>query len=564
MFFSARTATRILLIVFGIGVLFFSSRVFSAINDTGVDTENGENLATNPKTRTTAVSATVVDIYPPTAPILVAPDNNGKIRTQLVTFTWKSSVDEEGGTAKYQLYLDGSLLYDSITTPTKNAPDYTYTDRNTVSNLVMKNALAEGSHTWKIRGFDTNGNYADSATWSFTIDTIAPVLLVKQIGDQTVSISAQDVTTIPTSPVITTTNPPTVSGTTEASVTVKLTMTLPNGQVTQLTTTSGTDGTFSFTLPTLSLNIIAKLQISANDSVGNTSLLDNIPVQVIRKTLKLPAPLDKVIPEIPIIPPEEIKHEIAERFIRPYVPEPVVDIVDTVAPIGNSAIGFVLPLARLLAVLWITGTSLWSMSVGLLAKAAHTIGLIPLWLFPPVDHIHGLVFDSQTKDPIPFALLTIVQMKDRGPTVVDQVVADQHGEYETIALDLAGRYEIVPTHRDYLFMEEEAKRKFSGIAEVYTGQPITTELCDVTPSIGDDERGLECHEDKLLVHYYVPMEQRKKSSFIARVIEKTAELPSSGLAGAVVLMIGIAFFYPTPWNIGMCVAYIAVAVHRSF
>lgn len=128
-----------------------SPQVFAGIDDTGVDTASGETLTTNPKTRTTSVTASVRDIIPPTVPILVTPDNSSSTSTNMITFTWKSSSDDHGMN-RYTFYLDGSVLFNDIPPTAKISPfKYDYSEKDGVSTLVMKYAFADGAHTWKVR-----------------------------------------------------------------------------------------------------------------------------------------------------------------------------------------------------------------------------------------------------------------------------------------------------------------------------------------------------------------------------------------------------------------------------
>lgn len=596
---SKQTCRRLFLVVFGVTLfgiatcasllLPFNTR--AGISDTGVDTDNGETLGSNPKTRTSKVTVMVRDEIPPDAPILVSPSNGSVVTNKRPPFVWKIGFDAHG-IGKYQFYLDGSLLFDSITTPVKTDPLYTYAEDPSTGNatLQVKNDLTEGAHTWKVKAFDVNGNSTNSATWSFTIDTTAPVLLVKSVGDTTVSVSAQDITTIPTSPIILTKNQPVISGTSEASASIKISVILPDLSVTTYTTTVASDGTWSITLGTLPYYKTIKLQVSSNDSGGNSALIDSIPIRLEYVTVKLPSPIDKITPEITITPPEVIKEEIA-KVIKPYVPEPVVDVVDTVIPYSNSGIGFVLPIARLLAVLWLTGVSAWSLTLKLLERSAHAIGFAPLFHTPPFPiHTEGIVFDVDTKEPIPFALLTVFMHNNGTTTPVEEVVSHEDGTYETLHLKRAGSYSLVPTHRDYQFSANEIAKQFSGITGVYTGQEISSDTC-AAPLIvqtggsggssesenggnnsndakikriaSSDDGGIECFGNTILVHQFIPMIKKTEVKKWHAKVLRFAQLPSSGLNTVVVVMGALAFWSPTPWNIGMFLVYGGIAVKRA-
>ncbi len=596
LFFPALVLVVFLCVGLGLGIA-APSQVYAGISDTGVASDSAETLATNPKTRTSKVTVMVRDEINPDIPILVSPSNGSVVTTKRPPFVWKIGFDAHG-IGKYQLYLDGSLLFDSITPPSKDDPFYTFAENETTRNatLQVKNDLTEGAHTWKVTAFDANGNSANSATWSFTIDTTAPVLIVKEVGDETVSISAQDATTIPTSPIVLTENQPVISGTSEASASIKISVIMPDLSVTTYTTTAASDGTWSITLGTLSYYTTIKLQVSSNDSAGNSALIDSIPIRLEYVVIKLPSPIDKITPEIVITPPEVIKEKI-EQIVRPFVPEPVVDVVDTVIPYSNSGIGFVLPLARLIAVLWLTGASAWSLTLKLLERSAHAIGLAPLFHIPPFPiHTEGIVFDVDTKEPIPFALLTVFLHNNGTMTPVEEVVSHEDGTYETLRLKRAGSYSLVPTHRDYQFAADEIAQQFSGISGVYTGQEISSETCamplsekvdgrsgenisdDVGGAVGNvsgsndanihrvassDDGGIECFGNSILIHQFIPMIKKAEVKKWHAKVLRFAQLPSSGLNTIVVIMGAIAFWSPTPWNIVMFLVYGAVAVKRT-
>jgi len=560
-------------LVFAVFFVVAYTPTHATIDTTGVDEAGGETLGTNPKTRSSHVTVSVRDLIPPDIPILVSPSNGATLTSKRVTFAWETGFDAHG-IGKYQLYLDGSLLFDSITPPNKTDPLYTYTEKEGDSTLVMKNDIAEGSHTWKVRAFDANGNDTNSATWSFTIDATAPTLIVTSVGDQTVSVSAQDTTTIPTSPIALTKNQPVLSGTSEASASITLSVILPDATSTSYTTTVSSSKTWSITLGTLPYFQTIKLQISAKDSAGNQALIDSIPIRLTYPTITLPPVVGKIVPlpsEITITPSEVIKEDI-KKIVTPYIPEPVEEVVDVVIPHANSWVGFLLPLARLLTVIWLTGVSAWGLTLQFLERSMHAIGLAPLFHTPPLPiHADGIVFDAYTKTPIPFALLTVFSHTNGTLKQVEEVVSREDGTYETLHLKRAGSYTIVPTHLDYDFNVEEIVRRFSNVGGVYKGQELTSDACDWNKHDGDitsstlpaDDNGIECINDALLVHQYIPMVRKAHVRPWHTILARFATLPNPVLNSVIAVMGLIALWSPTPWNVGMFLVYGAVAVKRT-
>lgn len=213
--------------------LFFSSiAAFLSFSPTlyaqegGIDT--GETGGTNPKPRQANVTATVADHTPPSVPILIAPDNGSTITDSTPTFIWEGSTDDRG-IGKYELYLDGSVLFGSIPTGATTNSSYTLTYDSATHrySLTPSTALAEGNHTWKVRAIDIYDNYTDSVTWSFTLDSPPPTFILTDIGEVEVSISAQDITTVPDEPIEIEENEPLLLATGEANSTVEVTLTIP-------------------------------------------------------------------------------------------------------------------------------------------------------------------------------------------------------------------------------------------------------------------------------------------------------------------------------------------------
>src|SRR3989338_6563919 len=82
---------------------------------------------TNPQSGLAAVTATVINRGRPDTPVLISPGNNSTINTNALT------------------------------------------------------ALTEGTHTWMVKALGNNDSERDSAIWTFTIDTTAPLILVNQV-----------------------------------------------------------------------------------------------------------------------------------------------------------------------------------------------------------------------------------------------------------------------------------------------------------------------------------------------------------------------------------------------
>jgi hypothetical protein len=85
----------------------------------------------------------------PDAPALISPADNATVSSP-VTFVWADS-GTGGSPTGYVLDVDGTV--------------YTFTTPVTTTTM----ALDAGSHTWKVRAFNTGGASAYSSSWSFTV-----------------------------------------------------------------------------------------------------------------------------------------------------------------------------------------------------------------------------------------------------------------------------------------------------------------------------------------------------------------------------------------------------------
>jgi len=102
-----------------------------------------------------------VDATPPTVFDLVSPANNSWTTNLLPTFQWSASADNLSGLAKYQLWIDGTLDVDNIST--------------TLTSITPYNNLSNGSHTWQIVAVDNVGNTRNSnQTFTIKIDNMPP------------------------------------------------------------------------------------------------------------------------------------------------------------------------------------------------------------------------------------------------------------------------------------------------------------------------------------------------------------------------------------------------------
>ncbi len=285
------------------------------------------------------VTATVPDTVVPSTPILIAPADGAELTDSTPTFIWTGSSDNVGVTS-YVLYLDGSAYISSIPVTATDNGTYTLTyDSGTGQySLTPKSGIGDGSHTWKIVALDLAGNSASSATWSFRLDTQAPNFIITDIGDETVSISAQDSDTVPTTPVTLSDNEPVLSGTGEANsdVVLQLRLEVDGDVVDDYTFSIDGDGDWTVTLGTLDRGVTYYLTFQITDEMGLLSILEDVPITIEGAVIEIPIPEDflpidsPIVIPITVIPLEEITQTI--HVVQKNIKEQLDTVTTAIVP----------------------------------------------------------------------------------------------------------------------------------------------------------------------------------------------------------------------------------------
>lgn len=163
------------------------------------------------------------------------------------------------------LKVDGQVASGVTHTSKENVFTFTYTPST---------ALADGSHTIEITAKDNDGNAAETATASFTVDTVPPTLNITQPTQNLVTKNASLI----------------VAGTTNDVTSSPVTVTV-NGS----TVAVNPDGTFSTTVTltegTNTITVIATDKAGKQSTVTRTVTLDSVAPNITAVTIE-PNPVD--------------------------------------------------------------------------------------------------------------------------------------------------------------------------------------------------------------------------------------------------------------------------------
>lgn len=144
--------------------------------------------STDPVDSTSPISATIPslsvsgDTQAPTAPVLVRPVDSAVTSDTKPEFVWRRSVDAGSNTVFYTVYIDNIATYLGVS-DLGNSSGAGYTARidGEELKLLPTSSLAEGRHTWFVVAEDLSGNRRSSATWTLTVDTTPPFLILESL-----------------------------------------------------------------------------------------------------------------------------------------------------------------------------------------------------------------------------------------------------------------------------------------------------------------------------------------------------------------------------------------------
>jgi hypothetical protein len=552
----------------------------------GVDVDEGETLFTNPKIRDRTVTATVPDNAPPSTPILIAPANNSLITDSTPTFVWVAATDDIE-ISKYVLHIDGNVYFDNLPLNDITNSQYTltYDSETNQYSLTPASGLADGVHTWKIEVCDVGNQTShctDSVTWTFTIDSTPPSFVINEFGTETVTISAQDITTVPASPLVLTENEPLIVANGEANSSVQVTLVIPDEPTQNFTVSIDSDGNWELQLGILPRGVVMTMDFLITDAAGNISVLNGVEFMIEQDVIVFPpvspsptpsAPVGTPDPSatpdpgatpgatpevppgtpapsplivIPITPPRETIFRGLQRFIDS-LPEPVQEVlesfeplVEELAPISALLVAGAIPIISTIAVATQFGGSL---SPTLLLKILQALGLIP------VGKPQGMVFNSETDEGIPFAILTFRNREAEDDlSIVETVVTDTDGIYKGINLP-EGVYQIEVRQQDYRFPTRYKRPLHLTMADYYRGEIFN----------------LEGKQEPLFLIPMDPLVATNDPRWVIRarvMFARWARQSSVILYPLAFLSAVLAILYPTFWNYLVFGLYVLLIIRR--
>ncbi len=130
------------------------------------------DTAGNASAYSTAVSFTV-STSAPSGPLLSAPLNGATTNVMLINYRWQPVTAGPAGLAGYEIYLS-------------TASDFSvFTTSGFTTNTNINRTLPSAAYYWQVYARDNAGLRSPSLTYTVVIDTIPPVIVNNQSGDDT-------------------------------------------------------------------------------------------------------------------------------------------------------------------------------------------------------------------------------------------------------------------------------------------------------------------------------------------------------------------------------------------
>lgn len=242
---------------------------------------SGNVFAANPVTSNSVVSASITsgDLYSPT---LISPPDNHASRSAMFTFVWRRPSPLPSTTLDhYDLFIDNAIFAsnvpDSLTS--QDLYFYTATGSSGLFYIGLKQALAEGYHTWRVAVYDNIGRNTATGNWNFYIDSIVPFISLLQIDSSVYDWNSAVSGSIPAESeryLEVDNDSPSLSGNMEQNANLLISLICPSGApaecVNQSWVINSTDGSWEKQFSGLIQDINYTVNLSATDATGNSTL----------------------------------------------------------------------------------------------------------------------------------------------------------------------------------------------------------------------------------------------------------------------------------------------------
>lgn len=427
------------------------------------------------------ISANIPDLEAPSAPILIEPSDGAILSDSTPSFKWYESTDNLA-LSHYVFYLNNNVFYSNVPLVDTDNSHYLldYDGIDGTYTLTPKNALSDGSATWKIVAVDYAGLSASSDIWDFRIDTQAPSFILTKIGDTVVSISAADVGTVPSSPILifqndATANEPILIAGGEANSNVQLTVIIPDDPTQIFNTTIDSSGYYELKLGILPRDVDIRLDFIITDQAGQVSVLEKVYFRIslqywptatpttitttptttptlspsvstsvepsskpsISPTLTLtqsPAPTGI----IPIVPPKEIIHEVGDELIE-LLPETTGDYLRTFLK-SKTWLNLSLFLTSLFLLLFYFSAFLLLLSKFMKDISISLLKKVSMLLFPFIFKANKhLVFEYKETLASP---LVKVELFDQNEQLLDFTITNLQGNFNDLNFPISSSWRL--------------------------------------------------------------------------------------------------------------------------
>lgn len=243
--------------------------------------------------QTATVSATVPEqTFTPAQ--LRTPENGAITNNPLEPFSFIRA-SSNNGIASYDLYLDGAIVAGDISDAALGQDAYFYTSNRTgdLIQVILKNNIPDGRHTWFVRSHTTGGASNDSEVWSFYVDSTLPLIILTNVDQNTMFWASYDPSSIPPESsrhLLLKSTSPLLRGKVEAYSNLKISAVCPSGAPTtcqdQSITLNEPTGNWEHRLNNLLPDVEYTVYLIAVDAANN---INNFPVfYILFSTGKVP------------------------------------------------------------------------------------------------------------------------------------------------------------------------------------------------------------------------------------------------------------------------------------